>query len=654
MGLFSALDIGKSALAAQAAALQVAGNNVANAATPGYSRQRVNFEPLDSARHGQAFTGLGVGMRGVRRIVDLAVEQRLAEATSRLGALNASQRVLQRVEASFNALSDQALSRQLSAFFSAAQELSRAPGDVAARRVFLERAQGAAQGFNQIAQGLASSRRLAGDELRASAADASRLLSEVASLNEGITRLEIGGTAAGQANDLRDKRGQKLQELAQLLDFRAVEQRNGSMDITSGGQMLVRGATAFGLSVEDGPEGSLRLTLAEGGQTLAPAGGSLGTLLQAHGQTLPRFARELDRLAQGFIQAVNAAHAQGAAAGGFSMAQSRPFAAAHALSDIPLAVSGQAQQTSSLGGYIVDPALKGYPASVGGSPTAFVGARVLMTSGARAGEFAMIREYDPALGRIGFEPPMSGIATGDSFQITSLDSPLKHGSLDLVVANRAAGSEERFVISLDLDQRPTPPATNDTTLAQLVDDINGQLRARFGTGASLGARVTPDMRLEIASTSPDVSFRFENDSSGFVAASGLNTLFSGHNASNIALEDRLQADPLRLSAGLQPGDNSAALQMAAVQQWQFQPGVTLEQYFEGMAAALGVQGAEARELAENQDVLVQAAKAERETISGVNIDEEAVSMMTHQRAFQAAARFVSIVDQLMATLMQSI
>lgn len=162
------------------------------------------------------------------------------------------------------------------------------------------------------------------------------------------------------------------------------------------------------------------------------------------------------------------------------------------------------------------------------------------------------------------------------------------------------------------------------------------------------------MRLEIASGSPDVSFRFENDSSGFIAASGLNALFAGQHASNIAVEGRLQADPLRLSAGLQPQDNSAALQMAAVQHWQFQPGVTLEQYFEGMAAALGVQGAEARELAENQEVLVQAAKAERETISGVNIDEEAVSMMTHQRAFQAAARFVSIVDQLMATLMQSI
>lgn len=654
MGLFSALDIGKSALAAQASALQVAGNNVANAATPGYSRQRVSFEPLDSARHGQAFTGLGVGLRGVRRMVDLAVEQRLAQASSRLGALSASERVLQRAETAFNALSDQALPRQLADFFSAAQELSRAPQDHAQRRVLIERAQSVAQSFNQVAQGLASARSLSGEELRAGAADASRLLAEIAALNEGITRLEVGGAAQGQANDLRDKRGQKLQELALLLDFRAIEQRNGGVDISSGGQLLVRGSTAFALKVEEAPEGALRLALAESGQSLTPLGGSLGGLLQAHGETLPRFARELDHLARGFIQAVNAAHAQGAGIGGFSVAQTRPLAAAHALGEIPLVVSGRAQQASVSGGYLVDPALKGYPASLGGSPTAFVGARVLMTSGARAGEFALIREYDPALGRIAFEPPLSGIAPNDSFQITSFDTPLQHGSFELVVASRATGSEDRFVIALDQDQRPAPPASNDTTLSQLVDDINGQLRARYGASPPLAARLTPDLRLEIVSSAPDFSFRFENDSSGFVAASGLNSMFSGNSAANIALEGRLRADPSRLSAGLHAQDNSTALRLAAVQQAEIQQGVTLEQYFEGMAAALGVQGAEARELAENQQVLVQAVRAERETISGVNIDEEAVLMMTHQRAFQAAARFVSIVDQLMATLMQSI
>ena len=116
---------------------------------------------------------------------------------------------------------------------------------------------------------------------------------------------------------------------------------------------------------------------------------------------------------------------------------------------------------------------------------------------------------------------------------------------------------------------------------------------------------------------------------------------------HIAVRTELLNSPekLALSASGLPGDNGIALQLAGIQSAMLlgNGSATLEDYFQGMVGALGVQAAEARELAENQGVVLTAIENERAAISGVNLDEEAVSLITHQRAFQAAARYLAVV-----------
>ncbi|MCC6573966.1 MAG: flagellar hook-associated protein FlgK [Planctomycetes bacterium] len=657
MGLFNALNIGSTAITAQGQALQATGNNIANAATPGYSRQRVDFSTLGSQRQGAVFQGAGVGVLGLRRIVDENVEHRLREADSALGALVRRSSVYSQIETAFDALSDVSIGPQLSKFFDAANALSLNPADTAARRVFLQQAQATAATFNQVAQSLQQTRNLTDAQVGATVSDINRLATQIAQLNDQIVRAEVGGTVSAQANDLRDARGRALQELAQLADFHGVEQSNGSVDIVASGGFLVRGGSASKLDARQ-IGGLTQVFFADSGQRFAPTGGALGGLLNARDVATPQFMRELDQLARGMISAVNAVHATGTGGQPLTSILSQPFSAAHALGGAPLSVAGTVRSAGESGGFLIDAALKGYPSSTpGGSPDYFVGANVLITSGARAGETARITGYQPGTGRLTLDPPLAGLGAGDSFEVTSLAYPVKHGSFDLRVRNSVSGEEDVFNIKLDRDGLPTPPATDDTTLSEMVADINGQLAARFGANPPITARITTDLRLELVSTAADYGFSFGNDTSGFLAAAGINTLFAGNNAANIAVEQRVMDWPELLATGVAglAGDNSTIAALAALQSGGLMAGgATLESFYQGMIGTLGVQSAEARELAENQDVVRTAFANEREAISGVNLDEEAVNLMTHQRAFQAASRYLAIVDDLLNNLLQSL
>lgn len=658
MGLFSALEIGKNAVIAQQRALQTVGNNITNAASEGYSRQRVSMEPVGSQRYGSAFSGLGVGVRGVTRLHDRVVETRLRDATSHMGSLLQQNTAYMRLESALDALSDRSIGVRLGEFFNAANALTQNPQELALRRTFVQQAQSLSETLGTQRGAINDARAQTDGEVKTAVNDINRLAREIADLNDQVMRAEVGGTLHAQANDLRDRRDLRLKQLSELTDFRAIEQKNGTVDVLSQGGYLVRNHSAYELETEAVSDRGVTIhsvRFAESGQGFAPNGGKVGGLLESRDRVLTRFINELDQMARALISAANDAHSNGASLVPMSAASSNSFSAPHALGNAPLAVNAAAQHTADNGAWVIAPELRAWPASVpGGQADYFKGARVLFESGASAS----ITGYDNVTGKLDVEPPVAGIAPGERFQITSLEFPLRHGSFEMVLDNAATQASDRFHIELDLDGLPTPPATDDTTLSELVADINGQLAARYGPNPPVAARITQDMRLEITSSHPDVSFRFENDSSGFLAAAGINTLFTGRDAGDINVRAELLANPqlLALSASGLPGDNGVALSLAKLQSKNLVAGgsATLQDWFAGMVGALGVQAAEARELAENQGVVLTAIENERAAISGVNLDEEAVSLITHQRAFQAAARYLSVVDELMATLMQAI
>jgi flagellar hook-associated protein 1 FlgK len=138
----------------------------------------------------------------------------------------------------------------------------------------------------------------------------------------------------------------------------------------------------------------------------------------------------------------------------------------------------------------------------------------------------------------------------------------------------------------------------------------------------------------------------------------MNAFFSGRDALTIAVDAALAADPGRLSAGLTgaAGDNGAAQALASLRNAKvmLDGTATQEDFYRSLAGALGTRTAEAGDRAESQGFLEAQLEAERERLSGVNLDEEAVNLITHQRAYQAAARFIATVDTLLDTLINGI
>ncbi|MFM7133600.1 MAG: flagellar basal body protein, partial [Planctomycetota bacterium] len=132
MSINGALQIGQSAILASQAAIQVAGNNMANAATPGYHRQVARLSPSRPEFIGQAgFLGTGVQLARIVRTVDSALQSRTRAAISDQNAAEIDQRFLSAIESIRNELSDQDLSSRLSAFFNSFSELANNPTDEA-------------------------------------------------------------------------------------------------------------------------------------------------------------------------------------------------------------------------------------------------------------------------------------------------------------------------------------------------------------------------------------------------------------------------------------------------------------------------------------------------------------------------------------------
>src|SRR6185369_9867906 len=157
MSLSAALQIGKSALATHQAAIQVTGNNIANAGSAGYTRQVATTSPTKDRQIGSGvFVGTGVQLDSVRRQIDEALEARLRGSVSDSVSADTTQQWLGRIEAVFNELGDDDLSTRLSTFFGSWSNLANKPQDLGLRQTVLQSGQSVADWFHDIRSKLAA------------------------------------------------------------------------------------------------------------------------------------------------------------------------------------------------------------------------------------------------------------------------------------------------------------------------------------------------------------------------------------------------------------------------------------------------------------------------------------------------------------------
>ena len=218
----------------------------------------------------------------------------------------------------------------------------------------------------------------------------------------------------------------------------------------------------------------------------------------------------------------------------------------------------------------------------------------------------------------------------------------QNGSFVVHVKDKATGQTTSTLIKVDLDGKGTDASLN--SLIAQIDGVDGVTAVNNGG------------RLQItADNAPATEIAFSQDSSGTLAALGINNFFTGTDAKSIAVSDTLLKNPGLLAAAKNgnSGDNQTARAIAALETTAIAAlnGGTLKSNYEGMVTEVATATSDATANAEASSAVTETLEAQRESLSGVSLDEEAVNLMKYQRAFQGAARLISVVDDLMDTML---
>ncbi len=316
MGINRLAEIGKSALFTAQQAISVAGHNIANVNTPGFSRQQVTLAENRPENGSPGQIGMGVHAESIRRSFDAFVEEQLLASRERLGEFHASSNALARLEPLFGDANDQGIGAGLNEFFSALQDVATNPNDLSTRTVFLSKAAALAGRFNQSAADLTSARELLDRQIGQTITDINRLTSQIADLNAKIAFAESSGQ---HANDLRDERGVALASLGELIEISSIEDATGQLTVFAGrGHALVdKERTHQLVGVPDLTNNALFDVHYDGGAgtttNLTPViqSGRLKGLLDVRDQTIPSLQTSLDTLASEVVTQVNQQHRLG-------------------------------------------------------------------------------------------------------------------------------------------------------------------------------------------------------------------------------------------------------------------------------------------------------------------------------------------------------
>lgn len=303
------LNTGLRALLSSQFALDTVGQNIANANTVGYSRQRVDLAAGRPQLANGLVVGSGVDVVGVRRQVDALLERRILSQRSVTGRFDQEVSTLSELEALFADLEGFGLGGSIDTFFSDVTQLSANPQDKILQTGLVQSTLELTARFNGLDAGVAD----LGAEIRvqagALAGDVNQLAREIARLNDEISSIENGQNVV--ANDLRDQRQVKLQELAELADITTAEDGRGMVRVQVGGSILVNGTSSQTLEIETDSDNRIRATISSSVGFVPLTGGKLGGLIGVRDQTIPGLRTELDDLAREMILAVNRVHSTG-------------------------------------------------------------------------------------------------------------------------------------------------------------------------------------------------------------------------------------------------------------------------------------------------------------------------------------------------------
>ena len=647
----SLLNIGLTGLNASQAYLNTTSHNIANAATPGYHRQSVTQQARDPQFLGGAFFGTGTQITGVKRAYSELLETQVLNADNRRAEYAAYNRFISQVD-NVLADSDTGLTPALNEFFGALQSVSSNPTNVAARQALISTGETLVARFNTLDARIGEISQGVETDISSTMASINSYAGAIAELNQRIAVSQSTGLGSA-ASDLLDQRNQAIAELNTLVKVNAVPQRDGSLSIFIGsGQALVLGANAKQLSMGD--------TLDENGRTMVMisgpngtqtplaerviTGGELGGLLAVRRDGMEPAQRSLGLIAATVATAFNAQHKLGIDLGGV--------------------LGGD---FFSIGGARIEPADSGVTVTINPSGLAQL-----------TGADYELRNEDGTY-------TLTEIGTGDAFTLDDddADGKVTFAGLDFGGLDEMEDGDKVFVyptryaagtIGIDIsDPRQVAaaapivssiPSTNIGT-ARVTDirmtSVEGMPVDGTGALTSFGASLTFTEVDGVFTLKPSGSYSLVDPDKTYNPASGdAGKVFALKSDAGFTFEFKLSGTPAVTdtiaftSNGDGVADNRNAALLGALQTdklmfgagTDIRPTATLNNAYAQLVAKVGSKAREVQAGERTQGSLLAQATAARDSVSGVNLDEEAANLVRFQQTYQAAGRVMSVAQRL--------
>lgn len=542
---FLGLNIARSALFASQQQLDVTSHNIANASVEGYSRQRLALQAApDIFGLGQGYPGAvgeGVRVEQLERLRNGLLDTDYRRHLEQQKQGTVQQGYLERMEVLFGDLDDTGLQSQLDQFFSAWQELSKRPDDLALRKVVLERSQMLADQIQQVDAGSRSLQASAQQELTLSVERVNRITAQISDLNTEIAKRFGGGDTPA---DLLDQRDRLLDELAGYAKIQVIERNNHAIEVQIDGKAVV----------DDQRSHPIRLIQESDilrGQ--APIGFP-NTL--SNGDLV---INGVDIIGSGAPLTINSA------------------------ADYGLLVDRINSQSSATGVRAsLDPA----------------GQLVLQGFSAES-SYVNLQQSGVGLN-------LTGIESGNHTLTSRSRLQLRTGTF----INNAGGSLDGLQTVRNQEIPNTLQALNALS-AELIAGVNQIHAAAFDLQGQNGR-----------------------------------PFFTGTHPGNISVAASLRADPSKLaiagSASFPPGDGSQALSIANLRNQ-----LSTDKDYQRMVSNLGFSIQRLKENEERFDLILNQIDFQRQSESGVNLDEELSNMLQYQRSFNAAARVMNTLDEML-------
>lgn len=705
-GVNSLLNLGSGALYASQSAIQVTGDNISNVNTEGYSRRNVRLEESFSIDWKPGQIGTGVRAAEVYRNFDQFVENSYNDKATMRERWDSLYNSLSSVESLFNESRGYGINSSLTQFFNDWQDLSQRPNDAASRQQLLNDTRNMVNSLHSMQDDLVRYQQQVEDYIKQDVSTANDIMTRIAEINKQINVEQIDGQ--NNPNTLYDERANLIRDLSKIMDTKVIDNGRGNMTITTGaGQTLVDNDRHFALSY-DGPQSQnnlkpesvfdgeayfdgtsefeYTLEVASPGTVTSGAGaaqfrvsldGGTSWLKNDDGSTRLFSARPED----GAIQVDNLKIWFGTESDS-NVAPTESFTTGDKFVITPKSALYWVQNTSTKENITPQINFAGQDNTrrlTGGTLTGYFSFRDNNVGRYKERMDAMSSELVWQTNRIHSQG--AGLKAHTSmegdYSVTSDSTALGSGSSGLPFADRLeSGNSMMYFYDSTTGELASPSSFGPINFSSInppgienfdpaqhsMDDVVSAINDSFGT--YVNASVV-NHKLQITANS-GYEFQMGTDTSGLYSALGLNTFFSGSDASDIEINIKVNGDVDYVNAGhtngageANAGDNFSALKIKEMGQSDIDittafdgtTSQTLIEYYDSTVAVVGADTSTSKFNYNFQNTLASDLNEKQQEVSGVNIDEEMSNLIKYQHSYTAAAKLITTADQMLQTLL---